>query len=54
MKLLDRIDPANNHCQCTHLDNHCVNLVGAELELVAGEGVGETKLHGSHLLVGEA
>ena len=36
-----------------HLNNHCVDLVWAELELVAGEGVSETELHGSHLLVGE-
>ena len=36
-----------------HLNNHCVDLVWAELELVTGEGVSETELHGSHLLVRE-
>ena len=33
-----------------HLNNHCVDLVWAKLELVAGE----TKLHVNNLLVKEA
>ena len=36
-----------------HLNNHRVDLVWAEFELVAGEGVSETELHGGHLLVRE-
>jgi hypothetical protein len=31
------------------LDNHGVNFVGRELELVTGERVGQTKGHGGHV-----
>ena len=34
-----------------YLHNHRVDLVRGELELVAGEGVGQTQLHGRHVLV---
>ena len=33
----------------TYLNDHSVDLVGAELELVAGEGVSQTEGHGAAL-----
>lgn len=36
------------------LDDHSVDLVGGELELVTGERVGQTKGHGGHITGGKA
>ena len=36
------------------LDNHGVDLVGAELELVTRERVGQTEDHCAHLALGQA
>ena len=38
----------------TNLNNHGVNLVRGELELVSGETVGQAQLHGGHVLVSHA
>ena len=35
--------------QTNGLNDHCVHFVGAELELVAAEGVGQSKRHGLHI-----
>ena len=36
------------------LDDHNINLIGAELELVATQGVRQTKRHRLHVLRGDA
>lgn len=36
------------------MDNHDIDFVGAEFELVAAEGMGKTELHVLHVLGGDA